>query len=113
MIPMGLFSRRVEASQGNRTLLEALDFRGLIAFDHFHETQDELIFALTSNELEIVRARGLDPEILEEVESAAQSRVGEQASSDSDDDSANFLATGFVNQYWTPPGRQRGSLQCP
>lgn len=95
---MGYFACRAPASKGNRTLLEALDFQGRIAFDHFHEAGGRFIFALTSDELEVVRAHGLDPEIVEDLEMTAASRRAERASLDADD-SDDDLATGFVDQY--------------
>jgi hypothetical protein len=94
---MGYFTCRAPASKGIRTLLEALDFQGRIAFDHFHEADGQFIFALTSDELEVVCAHGLNPEIVEDLEITAASRRAERASLD--DDSDDILATGFVAQY--------------
>ena len=95
---MGYFSCRAPASKGNRTLLESLDFQGRIAFDHFHEADGQIVFALTSNELKVVRAHGLAPEIVEDLEMAAASRRAERASFGADDSDDN-IATGLIDQY--------------
>ena len=100
---MGYFACRAPASDGTRTLLEALDFQGRIAFDHFHEADGQLNFALTSDELEVVRAHGLDPEIVEDLEMTAASNRADRASLDADDND-DALATGFVDQYLDADG---------
>lgn len=95
---MGYYTCRVPATPGNRTLLEALDVQGRIAFDHFHEAEGEIVFALTSDELEVVRAHGLDPELVEDLDQAAAGRRAERAVL-AGDDSDDAVATGFVDQY--------------
>jgi len=95
---MGFFRCSVPATPRNRTLLEALDARGHIAFDHFHEDDGQLSFALTSDELEAVREHGLEPVIMEDLEKTAKKRRQERAIL-GDDDSDDALATGFVDQY--------------
>lgn len=95
---MSFFACRLPATNRHRVLLEALDLQGRIAFDHVHEAAGQLCFALTTDELEVVRAHGLDPEIVADLAKAATDRLAERAerSSDDRDDAAT---TGFVDQY--------------
>jgi hypothetical protein len=95
---MSFFACRLPATSGHRAMLEALDLQGLIAFDHVYEAAGQLSFALTADELEVVRAHGLDPELVADLAQVAAGRLAERADR-ARDDSDDAPTTGFVDQY--------------
>ena len=95
---MGYFACRIAATAANRALLETLDHQGRIAFDHHHESDGWLVFALTTRELAVVKEYDLDPEITEDLGQAAAARRDERATLHADDGD-DAPATGFVDGY--------------
>ncbi len=107
---MSFYACRVAATAANRLLLGTLDQQGRIAFDHVHDDDHWLRFALNARELKVLREHDIVVEIVEDLAKTAPGKLEARATprraarrvarrSGDDDDGDDALSTGFVDRY--------------
>jgi hypothetical protein len=95
---MEYFHCRILRTKASAAILQYLNAKGEIAFDHYHLAGGHFVVELSAAELEILDAYGITVQRGEELSRLAKERLKERAPAEARADDAPYQ-TGFVDQY--------------
>lgn len=97
---MKRYQCRIAVSDKNTAILKQLNSTGQVVFDEYHIAKGEYVLMLTTDEIELLKVHEVKPTRVparKEITIPSKKRKAKKAASD--DDSDDFLSTGFVDAY--------------
>jgi hypothetical protein len=90
---------RIPASKKNTAILKQLNQTGELVFDEYYVAKGDYVLVLTSAEIELLKQYEIKPERVEKKDIELPGKKKLLIERATDDDSDDFLSTGFVDAY--------------